>query len=239
MDTLEPSRMLLEVASWRVATEIARRHPQVRLIETHPGGGQYDCLHILLEPEKGTASHGIALNRPGSAHIQFGGYDSKDISWTGFWTDYLAADDPRDVVQRLCGLARLPQVSQLPRSTRPVLAYRFVAAFLASTVFGRARWECRSGYFDSSGEDCSLRDDWFAAYPKARTRLLDLRSDDFLREPGYRFWFLVESGEPKLCLETTSLAWDLHANEFDLKKLYGVRRRVWPVVSFVAGDLLP
>ena len=121
MDVFEPSRMLLEVASWRVASDIVRRHPQVRVIETHPGGGQYDCVQLLLQPDKGTASPSIVLNRAGSAHIQFGDYDSKDMSWTGFWTDYLAADDPRDVVRRLSDMAKLPQVSKLSRSTPAVL----------------------------------------------------------------------------------------------------------------------
>lgn len=41
-------RSVLEAASWRLASELARRHPDTtRLIRAHPGGGQYDCLRVM------------------------------------------------------------------------------------------------------------------------------------------------------------------------------------------------
>ncbi|MBE8146482.1 hypothetical protein IOD13_09295 [Brevibacterium casei] len=38
---------LIYLQSWWVASEFLRRHPEFDLFETHPGGGQYDCLTIL------------------------------------------------------------------------------------------------------------------------------------------------------------------------------------------------
>ena len=33
--------------AWWIAAEMIRRHPdEVRVIENHPGGGQYDCLTL-------------------------------------------------------------------------------------------------------------------------------------------------------------------------------------------------
>jgi hypothetical protein len=38
---------VLEAASWRLASELVRRHPlSTRVLHTRPGGGQYDCLTI-------------------------------------------------------------------------------------------------------------------------------------------------------------------------------------------------
>jgi len=39
---------LKEIAPWRIATEICRRHHEdLTIIETHPCSGQYDCLSII------------------------------------------------------------------------------------------------------------------------------------------------------------------------------------------------
>jgi hypothetical protein len=39
---------LIELASWTLATEMICRAPKLLYImETHPGGGQYDCLSIV------------------------------------------------------------------------------------------------------------------------------------------------------------------------------------------------
>lgn len=60
-------RSVLEAVSWRLASELVRRHPDTtRLIRGHPGGGQSDCLWILP-----TASeHGdIRLNRHGTIQV--------------------------------------------------------------------------------------------------------------------------------------------------------------------------
>jgi hypothetical protein len=231
----QPSRQLLEAASWRVVAEIIRCYPTIRVIETHPGGGQYDCLQLLLDPESDRDRPSLAFNRPGSLHVFTEG-ESGDARWETFWADYLAAEDPRDIVHRVCDLARLPRVAHLPPSTPATIVYRFIAAFLSSTVFGRARWECRNGVFDTSASEGGVRDA-FATFPAARARLLYREPHDVLGEPAYRFWFLG-NGTPRLCLETTGHAWDTEGNEFDLASLYRKRRRLWPVVSFVARDLL-
>ena len=128
---------------------------------------------------------------------------------------------------------------RLPASTPAVVVYRFVAAFMAQSILGRESWQCRSGCSDSSGMEGSyVRSEWFASFPAAQTRLAVRLPDDPLGEPASRFWFICKSDKPQLCLETTGFAWDLEGAEFDLMKLYRVRHRIWPVVSFVARDLL-
>jgi hypothetical protein len=57
------NRSVLEAVSWRLASELARRHPATtRLSRTHPGGGQSDCLWLMPTPgEAGTRlnTHGM------------------------------------------------------------------------------------------------------------------------------------------------------------------------------------
>src|SRR6516162_6051559 len=74
MNILTPS--LVELASRTLATELMRRAPKVlRIVETHPGGGQYDCLSIIrTDPNL----HLCAFNRLGS-FTAFGRFDAGHV----------------------------------------------------------------------------------------------------------------------------------------------------------------
>src|SRR4051794_35374654 len=61
--TMPPRRFIL-MQSWWLASRLVRRHPELKLIETHPGGGQYDCL--TLRKDQGTR---VDINRVGSIHV--------------------------------------------------------------------------------------------------------------------------------------------------------------------------
>lgn len=227
----------MEIASWRLAAEMTRRHPTIRVIETHPCGGLYDCFELNWSADQSSFKPHIALHRVGSIH--WFGEGSHDGQLDSSWEIYLGSEDPRAFVSELGAKAGLLAVSKPPATTPRVLVYRFIAAFLSQTVLGRDMWECRSGYCDSSSASGSyVRSEWFDSFSHARDRLRNDLSDDFLAQPAYRFWFICQGNAPKLCLETTGMAWDLEGNEFDLMKLYRVRHRVLPVVSFVARDLL-
>lgn len=233
----EASRQLLEIVSWRVAADIARRDPGIRVVESHPDGRAYDRLDLLLEPGKGAASTCISLNRSGEAQVLCRHADSREMHWSTFWANYVSAEDPSAVVDRLCAMAGLPLREGPPRTTTSQLVYRFVAAFLASDLWGRVNWECRNGVESRSPREWSVRGGLFARFAAARERLQVRHRDDVLGQPAFRFWFLCDPA-PRLCLETSGLAWDADGNEFDLATLYRATHRIWPVVSFVARDLL-
>jgi hypothetical protein len=220
-----------------VAAEIARRDPEIRVVESHPDGRAYDCLDLLLEPDRAETSFRISLNRSGSAHVLCRHADSREMHWSTFWANYLAAENPCTVIDRLCDLAGLRSACEPPRTTTSQLVYRFVAAFLSSDVWGDAHWECRSAVLNKSPREWSVRGDMFACFPGARERLRVHLGDDVLGQPAFRYWFLCDPA-PRLCLETGGLAWDADGNEFDLTTLYRATHRIWPVVSFVARDLL-
>jgi hypothetical protein len=225
----EPSRQLVEIASWRLAAEMVRRHPKMRVIETHPGDGMYDCLDLL--PEASYPPAIVSLNRVGGIHCLAAGR-----RWDWAW--YLSLEDPLEAVMEIEAAAGLPAVGTLPASTPAVLTPRFTAAFLTHALLGRTQWECRNGLLDSAAGS-GRRFPWFAPFPAALDRLQESLPDDILGNPAYRFWFLVSNDEPRLCLETTGRAWDRAGVEYDLMHLYRqASRRLLPVVSFVTNGLL-
>lgn len=236
----EHSPLLREIASWRFVAELARRYPGTfAIIETHPGGGLYDCLSIYSQADPHNGGH-IDLNRAGSAHIHrpFGPTGAAR-SVPGLWDDLLAAPDPKTVLDRVCAQAGLPPVTTLPAAGPDTLSCRFIAAFLSHATLGRAQWTCRNGYLDSADGGDEVRRELFDPFPAARVSLQTVTEHDVRHQPAYRFWFLVHD-RPRLCVELpTGVVHDTDGNVYNLQNLDRRHRRTWPVVHHVAGHLLP
>ncbi|MFC7532489.1 hypothetical protein [Actinoplanes sp. GCM10030250] len=62
--TMPPMRFVI-MQSWWLATRLVRRHPDLTVIETHPGGGQYDRLSLVRGQE-----NLININRAGSIRLR-------------------------------------------------------------------------------------------------------------------------------------------------------------------------
>lgn len=240
-----PSRKLIETMSWRIASTLARRHPErLRLVETHPGGGTYDCLSLY---ERVDHDHGdLYLNRGGSATVlrMFDGTSGPGhmSQWRTIWAEAAVADDLRLVVKELERLCGLPSVRKLPMSTAEVLTFRLVSAFLTANAFSSAEWECRMGYADTSGPlGSGVRREFFEPFPELRKRFSIQEPKDFLDEPAYRFWFLLRDSEPQVGFEAiTGLVETVEGDSYDLMSIYkSSGRRIWPLVMKVAGNLLP
>lgn len=211
-------RSLIEAASWRLASELMRRHPKdVRLFRGHPGGGTYDVLWIIGIPEPGID---IRLNRAGTIQIHGRADGRLDISWPPTaWGEYLNAD-PKNFVERIERAAGWPVPKKVPPSTPVTLTYRVLAAlagFGAKTV--HPIW-VQQGYIDTSG---------YGGGPNSALgeftipdELITARPDDFLEEPGYRFWIPVRDDTPLAAIEqTTATAWFLDDSEpIDLMAAY-------------------
>ena len=228
---------LVEIASWRIVSELYRRHPDcIKVIETHPGGGLYDCLSIFAAQNR----HMADFNRAGRFHVfqRFDG-SSDTPEPLDIWPAMLNEPTPVSVLDQVCRMLGLAIPEHRPASTPTTLVYRFIASFLGHQVFGTIRWECRSGVFDTSGYGGGVSDR-FAKFPQARERLSNVMPGDLLAEPVYRFWFLLADGNPRLCLETTGRVWDDRGNAYRLMDLYQeAGRRIGPLVCQVAGYLLP
>lgn len=100
---------LVEIASWRLISELFRRYPgKFNLIETHPGGGMYDCL-TLFHKHRQVAD----FNRVGSFHVTDNpnGEPSLDI-----WRS-MVEDDTQNVLDQVCRRLELKIPAKLPPST--------------------------------------------------------------------------------------------------------------------------
>lgn len=221
----------IEIASWRMVTELHRRNPsKLSIIEMHPGGGQSDCLALMTRDAKILGM----LNRGGSFHNCV---DSRRIEAENIWaSENTDAGGLRRLLGQLSEMMRLPIPTKLPPTTPETLTYRLIAAFLAHAYGGRDYWECRNGLCDSSGSEGSfVQDDLFAAFPSVE-RLVPTGTFEFL---NYRFWFLRKNGQPMLCLETSGCVHLNSGKKVDLMPIYHADRRIWPVIAKVALDLLP
>lgn len=236
---------LLETYSWRLLTETVRRAgDRLRIYETHPGGGSYDCLSLF----SGAGDAVAHLTRGGSFHVlsrldgatRLGNVPEgvEGSSWN-LWPGVIAAADPAGIVDEICQRIGLTVPSKLPPSTPAVLTYRFITTFLSQATGGRTSWECRSGFLDSSGPGgCRVRSEWFDAFPVAKERLLARDDSDFLNQAAYRFWFILRNSEPVLSLETTGTVSSLSGVKVNISKAYRTDRRIWPIITTIAEDLL-
>jgi hypothetical protein len=226
---------LLEFLSWKVVSGLLRRHPRkFRVIETHPGGGQYDCLALIDSHDQIAAE----FNRRGRLHIhKRRGRSLGTPRPIEIWDELISADKFTDVLDHVSDALGLRNPARLPPSTPSVIIYRFVAALLSTTVLRRSQWECRNGFLDTSGYDDGVVSH-FEAFPNTQEHLSRKRNDDVLGQPAYRFWFILRDGQAQLCLETTGQIWQCNGRSFDAVSLYGKEHRIWPLVSSIMGHLL-
>ena len=142
---------LINAGSWQVAVELTRAMPDLQVFETHPGGGQYDCLTLVGERAK------LDINRAGSIHAH--------TSPTGEHIPLVAAEEWQPMLTHPGGAAAvaelaasrcgLPRAKRRPPTSARLLQYRLIARLLASRMFASTRWDVRSRFHDSSGPEGS------------------------------------------------------------------------------------
>jgi hypothetical protein len=237
---MEGSRQLEEVLSWRIIAELWRRFPRkFTLIEAHPGGGSYNCLGLVT---KGSSPQfAIDVNRDGgSVHIHKAAFGlSDDMTIISNWVSRMLQPKPERFLDEIAKEARLVTPKKLPPSTPATIVYRFIADFLTHSAGRLDKWECRNGYEDTSGYGGGKRENLFKQFP-------NLRKDDslrhtmlFLEQYEYNFWFLLKNETPVLCLDTSGMAYRTDGTSYDVGRMYKGKRRIWPLIFEVAGDVLP
>lgn len=205
MDSFE--RSVLEAASWRLASEIVRRHPTtIRLIRGHLGGGQSDCLWLL--PLAGKYGD-VRLNRAGTIQVleRFDGR-SPDLWPPTDWAEYLSTDT-RAFLDRLELAAGLVPPSSVPRATPTTLTYRVFAAITATAFKSVHPIGIQQGFIDTSGYGGGPNGN-LDSFPIDPERLRP-RPDDLYGEARYRFWIVVREGVPILAVDQAdAVAWTPH-----------------------------
>ncbi|GAA1276086.1 hypothetical protein GCM10009609_43850 [Pseudonocardia aurantiaca] len=218
--------------SWWIASEIVRRHPELRLIETHPGGGLYDCLTIV-GPGPHPASL-IQLNRQGRIHVSARA-EFEPIEWQ----EVLRSADAHDVVRRLEAGAGFRSPTTTPASTPAVLGYRVISRVLSSLVNDKRQWDARNGQLDSA-DGAFEPNPQLQQFPTVREAASQRRADDILGQPHYRFWVLSGDAEPLAVVDSDG---GLHLRDrphVRLPRLYRESgRSLTALIASVFGSFLP
>ncbi|WP_289020204.1 hypothetical protein [uncultured Ornithinimicrobium sp.] len=222
---------LRTVQSWWLGSELVRRHPELLLIETHPGGGQYDCLTLMSMDPGGAGTNLVDLNRTGRIHVG---------DQTGFmtWEQERAFGDRHGAMRRIENAAGLHAPTQTPSSTGKVLTYRVLASVLTTTLNEREPWDARNLMLDASNADVEPRFD-LAAFPSAVEGVRERRRDDLFGRPEYRFWGLIQ-GEKLVAVLDTDGNVHLGSGPRNLSTVYAQRgRRLNAAIATTLAEVLP
>lgn len=220
--------------SWWVASELARRHPELIIYEMHPGGGQYDVLCVTTPDQLSmSAPHAkprVMLNRAGTVQIHIG--PKSDIVAT--WEEALAAPHPHSLVKEIESRTGWGSPSQSPSSTPRSLTYRLMASALQVLVNDRHPWDIRCDSIDSS--DSLATDNGFIdTFPGAESLARDVESLGIYGEPHSLFWALVRGKEPVALFSLKGDVLTRSGAQMDVQQQYRDRGRS---IRKVTADLL-
>lgn len=187
-----------ELASWHIATALSGRHPgRYRVIETHPGGGQYDCLS-LYPADTRAPDQPIHINRVGSIHLAIGNPTS---AIRGVWERLAAVPDIEALIVQLEHQGAIRPAGP----TEPNAAHQLITTVLTATYTAGRPYQCLNGYADTSSYGGGIRQDLFDQIPGSTALLDDQQPDDFEGGPAYRCWFLGPAAGPDESLRPTAL----------------------------------
>lgn len=233
-------------AAWWVASELVRRHPtRLTVIETHPAGGQYDCLAVYRTDCEPAEAMVVLLNTAG--HLTHGSWfrrerddDSCNEDDRFNWFEVLTAPRPRQyVVVQIERVEGLPTPRSAPRTTRRSVGAR-VLGRLASMLWARREgWELRNAYHDAGDASRETRA-WADAVPGIT---FEPMVGDFAGQPAYRYWGVLKpDGRPAAAVDVRrGLAWrpDGDGAPIDLLAVYSAcQRRLDQVVGAVLPEIL-
>lgn len=177
---LRPLRRSLNAAiAWRLVAELVRRHQPrfgLRVLETHPGGGQYDCLSLTMTGgDESAAIHLAAFNLDTGRVTVFHpiGSDGGAAHWRDdYYAEFaIRADDPKAGVDRVEALLGLPRLRTLPAASPAAKSLRILAAVMEAEAFMREPLRAECAWHDSSGMEGSYVAAWLgAAFPTLAAR---------------------------------------------------------------------
>jgi hypothetical protein len=229
------NRNLRNAASWRIGAEMARRYPQdVVLIDSVPiGGVDYDCLSIVRLDGGGY----IDFNRNswGSAA---GAVGDRSIGTTAFLLEWLSVPDRRRIIRRVSDWLEMPPVKTLPPTTRRVLSYRALAAFLQAHAMDRYRWSV-DGAAVSLPDNIHRRTELIKLFPRLRiVQPVIEKPADLATDLAFSVWFICRNESPLAYVTAEARATNRKDVEVDLFDTYSRTKRIDDVVAQLAS-LMP
>jgi hypothetical protein len=213
------SHQIADAVSLELIYQIMRRYQakyDLRIFETHPGGGQYDCLSLYACKDN-KREHFFDFNLAAqSLHVWRNEQRRFDVV-----DDYLQAKDPKIFLDLLCRTAGQDVNIKLPPSTGPVIAYGLMAKIIQSQIFSPDRYKLYMAYWDTSGVvEGGIREELARLFKTAKN-LLDMPAE-LRAKKAYRYFFLKNiSTEKVICLfDMKGIIHFPDDTEFDLLKLY-------------------
>lgn len=200
-----PNGPLVTAGSWDIATRILAAHPRMRIFETHPAGGMYDCLTLHGRGAK------IDINRVGSIHVhESPGGEKIGLIPDQEWKSTLLVEGGSQILaDRVLKFCQMP--ADKPSVTPWLISYRVIARALASRVFDRAWWDARQQFEDTAGYGGGNR--W--PVPSAEMAMI----------PSNMIWVLTRGDDPVAWL-WDGWAWTLDRSRIDLVAAYHRGARV-------------
>jgi len=207
------SLTLVRALAWTVASDLVRRHPtDLRVIETHPGGGQYDCLSVVRwSADRSELENIVHLNVLGhiTPNSWFGSVDDERFNWLEV---LLCADRRCYVVTQLERTAGLQVPAHAPMPTSTSIGPMVISAFLGRSALGAAGWKAANGVCDSS-QDVSVRRHLFEQLSWVGDAAADTAPGAPFERPEYRFWFLGSKDDEGVDLSSAAFAVDSWTGE--------------------------
>lgn len=184
--------------TWRIISELITRHhtKRLRVFETHPGGGQYDCLSLVCDKGR-TPVHLCDFNIQ-SQHLHvFGPYsqphaDLEDMRWpdgNDYVALYLMKENPDEAISQIEDVLGLPKKAS-QKITTYVITLRLITALLERFMLSEDVLEVRSGFIDSSGYDSGVRKELYEIPEIAKKLSKHEQYSKELMEFSRRFWLL-------------------------------------------------
>jgi hypothetical protein len=155
VDITEFGSRLIIAQSWFIASELIRRHPELRLIETNPLTGQYNCLTIVAQRDREPRKI-IDLNRNGRMKAYgTGALVAEPIPWSETLSSFAASQATpsrgHNALKRLERDAGLTAPATTPASSPAALSYRVIARVLSGLLNDKAVWDARNEREDTDG----------------------------------------------------------------------------------------
>lgn len=204
---MDINRAIVESASWRLASTIVRRHPTLKIIRMHPGGGLYDVLCVLDAAAESTESitTKLMLNRTGTIQVHGRADGESPPSVSREWADFLLHPRPLEFIEQLEHDAGLPSPVIQPL-TKPCLIYLTIATLASLGTIGEP-FRISEGFIDSAGPAGSDVASWMEELRWLPGELRGSQPSDLFGIPEYRFWRIERPGFQLTFETSTASAW--------------------------------
>ena len=158
-DNPDYREQISSAVTWEIIFQLMRRYQEqydLRVLETHPCDGQYDCLSLysLIDVnylhlfDFNLQSQSLHIWRKGSY------FDRLDII-----EQYLHIADQKKLLDKISSSAGLNRVNYLPPSNGTIIACGLIATIFKIFIFSQVKLKALMAYYDSSGYDSCLRTD--------------------------------------------------------------------------------